>query len=539
MNGTTPAITTRLSIRSAGDLHDATPVLANSHDRRHTSSSDGTRAAEDDMSKGEKQPQMQGGIGDAGAPRGPPFRKFGRNFFDPEIAPLRKVVFKIIIPFTTLLTIVMWTALPMYWGSFWKANTHSENLTVMILNRDSAAPTSLGSTIVNAGLANKNGSTTNGSLVGRLGFFEGDVAEYPDEASVMHAVTEEKWWAVVVVNTDATARLQTARQTGDATYIPRSAIDFYYAQGRMENAINGYLVPITSSVLTQATERWAAQSIASYLSGSSGNATVIQALASAPRTVTPGVSYTTRNLRPFSTPVATAVTLVGQIYMLIIRITFNTALSMDKLTLALSPFLLRRLLNSYFTFVFAMAFNAVREIIGPKLRLKSYLIFRLAVPIIVYAWLSLNLAMINLPFKVPFDAKYSYAGGFFLWWVVLWAGMLAVGFALEFCIVLMTPRFVAFALLPIIIVQVSVVSLPHELQPRLYRYGVATPFFRVSNAVRTIIFNTKNEIGMDVGILLAWALLSVITVTLLTTVIRRKEVKKEHAEQEKTAVGKA
>lgn len=79
MNGTTPAITTRLSIGSAGDLHDATPVLGNSHDRRHTSSSDGTRAAEDDMSKGEKQPQMQGGIVDAGAPRGPPFRKFGHN----------------------------------------------------------------------------------------------------------------------------------------------------------------------------------------------------------------------------------------------------------------------------------------------------------------------------------------------------------------------------------------------------------------------------------------------------------------------------
>lgn len=68
---------------------------------------------------------------------------------------------------------------------------------------------------------------------------------------------------------------------------------------------------------------------------------------------------------------------------------------------------------------------------------------------------------------------------------------------------------------------------------------MATPFFRVSNAVRTIIFNTKNEIGMDIGILLAWALLSVITVTLLTTVFRRKEVKKEHAEEEKTAVGKA
>jgi hypothetical protein len=83
MNDTTPAITTRQSIGSAGDLHDATPVLANSnsHERRHTSSSDGTRTAEDDMIKGEKQPQpqMQGGVVGAGAPRGPPFRKFGHN----------------------------------------------------------------------------------------------------------------------------------------------------------------------------------------------------------------------------------------------------------------------------------------------------------------------------------------------------------------------------------------------------------------------------------------------------------------------------
>jgi hypothetical protein len=83
--------------------------------------------------------------------------------------------------------------------------------------------------------------------------------------------------------------------------------------------------------------------------------------------------------------------------------------------------------------------------------------------------------------------------------------------------------------------QVSVVSLPHELQPRLYRYGVATPFFRVSNAVRTIIFDTKNDIGLDFGILLAWGLLSAITVTGLTVLFRRREVQKDRVEQEKTA----
>lgn len=83
--------------------------------------------------------------------------------------------------------------------------------------------------------------------------------------------------------------------------------------------------------------------------------------------------------------------------------------------------------------------------------------------------------------------------------------------------------------------QVSVVSLPHELQPRLYRYGVATPFYRVSNAVRTIIFNTKNDVGLDFGILLAWGLLSAFTVAGLTVLFRRREVKKDRAEQEKAA----
>ncbi|KAJ9092723.1 hypothetical protein QFC19_008648 [Naganishia cerealis] len=326
MDSATAEKFTKHSVSSAGDLHDATPVLAS--ERRHTSSSDGTAAGGgDEEGTGnvvrEKQelvtPAATGPSG--GPPAGPPFRKFGHKFSDPELAPFRKIAFKILIPFVSLLTIVMWLALPLYWGSFWKASNHSENLTVMILNRDSSSPTSLGSAIVTAGISNRNGTSTNGSLVGRLGFFEGDIADYPDEASVINAVVEQKWWGAVVVNTDATAQLQAARQSGNTTYDPRSAIGFYYVQARMESAINGYLVPITSALLVQTTESWSAQSIAGYLASIAGNTTAVQALASAPRTVTPAVSYTSYNLRPFSNPVATAVTLVGQIYMLIIRIT--------------------------------------------------------------------------------------------------------------------------------------------------------------------------------------------------------------------------
>ena len=70
-----------------------------------------------------------------------------------------------------------------------------------------------------------------------------------------------------------------------------------------------------------------------------------------------------------------------------------------------------------------------------------------------------------------------------------------------------------------------VASLPHELQVGIFRYGVAMPFYNVSRVVRTIIFDTKNEIGKNIGILLAWTAVSMITVSLATLITRRKELR--------------
>lgn len=60
---------------------------------------------------------------------------------------------------------------------------------------------------------------------------------------------------------------------------------------------------------------------------------------------------------------------------------------------------------------------------APYMRTSSYIMLRLAVPILCYAIISFFYAMINLPFKVHFGARYTHAGGFFLWWVTLWLGM--------------------------------------------------------------------------------------------------------------------
>lgn len=84
----------------------------------------------------------------------------------------------------------------------------------------------------------------------------------------------------------------------------------------------------------------------------------------------------------------------------------------------------------------------------------------------------------------------------------------------------------------------STVALPHELQPWIFRYGAGMPFYNINRTVRTIIFNTKNEIGQNLGILIAWIVVSLITVSLATWLSRRKAVnlhRKAKTEEERVS----
>ena len=131
------------------------------------------------------------------------------------------------------------------------------------------------------------------------------------------------------------------------------------------------------------------------------------------------------NLRPYDQPVASAITLVGLIYMLI------------------------------FSFIIAMMNNGAREIIAPFLTTASYIRYRIFVPLILYMPTALLFAMVNLPFKVQFGAHFTYAGGFFLWAFSTYLGMCALGFAVEFAITILGPKFIGFFLVAWIIVNVS------------------------------------------------------------------------------------
>jgi hypothetical protein len=86
------------------------------------------------------------------------------------------------------------------------------------------------------------------------------------------------------------------------------------------------------------------------------------------------------------------------------------------------------------------------------------------------------------------------------------------GLALEAMATILTMRFVPFFLLVWIITNVSVAALPIEVLPHIYRYGYAMPFYNVSKGVRNILFGTHNVLGYTFGVLIAWVLLSCVTI---------------------------
>lgn len=74
-------------------------------------------------------------------------------------------------------------------------------------------------------------------------------------------------------------------------------------------------------------------------------------------------------------------------------------------------------------------------------------------------------------------------------------------------------------------VNVAPVFFQIEVLPAFFRYGYASIFYNVSETVRTLLFREKNQVGLNFGVLFAWIGVSVITLPLVQTYVRGKEVR--------------
>ncbi|KAJ7907285.1 hypothetical protein B0H13DRAFT_1618579 [Mycena leptocephala] len=368
---------------------------------------------------------------------------FSGQFLDkfPEASAARAAYLKILVGGVTTLAVVILAVFSIYWGSLWRTPHHT--LPGWIVDFDGGAVGQAVSSALNGINPGINGVSW--KVVSPTQFPEGI-------SQLQNAIVQEKTWYAVAINSGASANLSAAVSAADGSYNSSTAITFMGSEARNENIyrIHSHIV---LAELDAITHQFALQFIKNI---SSSNAATL--LSAAPQLVARPIYYSVENLRPFDVAVASAVTLVGLIYLLIL---------------------------------------------SPSLQLFYTLLSR--------------------AFQLPFDRQFGSAG-FVVFWMLNWIGMLACGLALEAMITLLTARFTPFFLLLWIISNVSVLIFPLEVLPHVYRYGYAFPFYNVSRAVRSIVFRTKNDVGMNFGVLIAWVALSCITLPLFQWFMRRRLV---------------
>ncbi|KAF7364308.1 DUF3533 domain-containing protein [Mycena sanguinolenta] len=314
-------------------------------------------------------------------------------------------------------------------------------------------------------------------------------SQFPGGISqLQHAVAQEKTWYALSINSGASANLSAAVAAADPSYDPSTAVTFMGTEAR-----NELIFPIHRSIVTGELEAITQQFALQFLKNISSSSNIGTLLSTAPQIVVRPIYYTVDNLRPFDVPVASAVTFVGLIYLVIL------------------------------SFFIVMVSNAARDIAGfnESLSTGSLIRVRIATAFVAYFFISLFYTLLSRAFQLPFDRHFG-RWGIVIFWMLNWTGMLACGLALESMITLLTIRFIPFFLILWIISNVSITEYPLQVLPHVYHYGFAWPFYNISRAVRSIVFSTKNDVGLNFGILLGWVGLSCITLSFFQWFMRRR-----------------
>ncbi|KAG1734751.1 uncharacterized protein EDB91DRAFT_586266 [Suillus paluster] len=417
-------------------------------------------------------------------------KPFSHGIFDkdPATAAARKGWLKISILGLVVLCFMIWGVLPIYWAALGRSYNNIHNLSGFVVDFDGGE---IGQAVTQT-FKNINGPQ-------QVSWLILDATRFPNGPDdVVQALLDHRCWAAVTINPQASTNLNASINATNASYNTSQAVTAYLTSARNENIYRGAINPQVTSILTNVSHTFAL-SLSQRLASRPDISTLLQ---TAPQLVIQPLAFVVNDLRPFDAPVASAVDFVGLIYLLILAFVLTNQLLAAR----------------------------VETGFARRLKLRSLIIVRLLWPTTLYFFISLMYSLLSLAFGVPFGRKFGHAG-YVIYWMMSWCSMTALGLALESMITILTVKFIAVFLILWIISNVSVSFYPIEVLPAVFRYGFAMPFYNVSSTVRTVIFNTKNEIGLNFGIQFAWILISCITLPIFQWIVRRQEVKAWEASQ--------
>ncbi|KAK9449147.1 uncharacterized protein V1518DRAFT_417273 [Limtongia smithiae] len=402
----------------------------------------------------------------------PPAHPAKHGFFSKHLKAKRYVVIKKLFTSVLIMGTLMLAFFSIYWGAFYKRLSYLDRIELWVINYDNAEDAVLGSAFVSA-------ATEYAAATKSIRVVEHNASEYNDIGRLESMIVGERIWGLFVISSNATTLLRSALEDPTSSvsmeYNASTTVRFMYSQARDQLAM-GYVATFVYELAANASTVIATQIFHDVAAGNISSAGLSEIAASAPHVLAAPVAVGFDNLRPFDNPIATATTQVGLIFIVI---------------------------TSFFQFNF---FQPVHMLIAQDLKRTHLILYRVFSSWIAYFFLSLFYSLVSLAFQIDFTRAFGRAG-FVVFWIFNWLGMMAVGTLLEnlalFCIATYPPM-LGFGLIFIVISNIASAFYSIPLQNVFYRYGYGYPIKNLADATRTILFDTRNVMGRNAGVLLAW-----------------------------------
>ncbi|CAI7637423.1 unnamed protein product [Penicillium crustosum] len=423
-------------------------------------------------------------LGDGTSPTAPV------SFFDPSLKEVRQRVFYQWARTLLMLCVFVYGVLSLFWGAQYGTEAKYPALKVWVVNFDGQVdPYRSNDTIVGSAATD----ATN-RILQSDGFHLGYTIKSPadfnyDPSAVRQAIYDERAYAAVIVQPNATTLLRDAVSKGNAAYDPSGAIETVILSARDEATYFTYILPDLAILQNMVLAEFGTQWVRSLTSSVSNLSSV------PPQAINPGIGFTTVDLRPFAPAVASPAVTIGLIYLIII---------------------------AFFNFPFMMPIHAqfMKPDGHPPLKVPHWLIWRILSSIVAYFFLSLCYSLVSLTFKIPFsndsasdilpaNNPNAYGrGSFVVFWMLNWVGMAALGFPCENMAMILGFPWSALFLIFWVITNVATGFYAIDLAPNFYRWGYAWPLHRIVDAMRTIVFDIHSRIGLDFAVLFIWIAVS-------------------------------
>ncbi|TDZ13574.1 Nitrosoguanidine resistance protein SNG1 [Colletotrichum spinosum] len=435
------------------------------------------------------------------------------SWWHPHLAKLRKHTSILWMRNTFIICVSMFAILCLYWGIVYRIEENLPSLVCYVVDFDGVAPYGHVPPLIGPAVTNLANETLRGAIPS-IGFQVRAASEFDyDPMQVREAVYHFRAWSAVIVNSNATALLQNAVTTGNASYDPTGAVQVITMSGRDSFMTYSYILPKLNTFTQELTSRFGRTWGDMILANDSLARDTLRQAASA---VNPAIAPLSIDLRPFGPPAA-----------------------IPAATFGLS-FLIAHL---GFTYYLADDAKCIIPEGHPPVHYWHHIIRRWFALMAAYVLLALVYCLISLAFQVPlsnppapptevaWNPNAFGRASFFVLWMLHFLGMAALGMACENMAMIIGPRWVGLWLTFWTLTNTLTGFWPPDIAPGFYRWAYAWPYHHVVEGSRQIMFDLHSRIGLNFGVLAAWVCVNTAVFVPACYILRWKDEKEQRKEE--------